>query len=787
MNTSTPVLSVAASRWTLELRTRSHPLEDLDKLKSVLRDRLPQGGLQAAFETTDTQATWNSFGESMASSGKGRWISEPRIFENRQYSLKIEPMPGCKVVSVSHPISKEIDEALDCDDGRIWRAGLRTGNDIGWFALEIVSEREGVRHVDRVAWQVWPLKLDYASDLRDMVEAIEKTYPLWLFRFVSPTESEAGRSNRHRERFLLLWLKQFQASWKQLEQGVKTALREPHQRLERTTSFLRADRIHGRIRPRLEERIAEGRQDPHLRHRLERSISSLDTAENRFVKHVLGDCLTKMERVLALLKDAPLAASFQRNLSRWDRGLRAALAAPLFRSVGAFDGLTQESLVLHQRAGYSAVYRSWLELRHDLEFFANQPRNRIGMRPISELYEIWCFLELRRCLMELGFSESVERAPKMRVSDFDRTFADGMGAAFRLSHPSGLSVRLAHEPIFGKPKSDLTDAIHSYTVAQKPDILLEATWPASMESEAQKLVWVFDAKYRIKSDSREWESERDDGREKFEVEHLVPPDAIDQMHRYRDSLILRNSNGKTRPVVGAFALYPGVFDQRTPVKLNPYHTAVKDVGIGAFPLVPGKFGSRWLSAHLQESLGLAGKEPVDPRVLLARENIRVPVTGLDYPEEDLLLVPLFDRNGVPRLPAYYQGFREGTAIGYHTQAVGGPNLHRLTKIRYLAAIVPVPDHPKLRRIHGFFRIAPPIAELPRNALLAELTGIDPDPGDARPFHVLNFEPGWIPLPTPLDVEGLLPGNWFRYTRHDLLQRALNLTELKLVRERPSPP
>lgn len=787
MAKTTIVFSAKASRWKLELRTRSNPVDDLAGLRSILGERVPSDGLKAAFETTDAQTAWTSFDEPMEPSGKGRWTGRPRVFENRQYSLKIEPADGCAVESVSHPISKEIDDALDCDDGRIWRAGLRTGNDIGWFSLEIVSECEGIRYVDRVAWQVWPLKLDYAGDLREIVESIERTYPLWLFRFVSPTESETGRSDRPRGRFLLLWLKQFQASWERLERGVKTVLREPHQRLEQKVSFLRADRIHGRIRPRLEERIAEGRHDPRLRHRLERPVSSLDTAENRFVKHVLGDCLGKMERVVALLKDAPLAASFHRNLSRWDIGLRAASAAPLFRSVGAFDGLTQESLVLHQRAGYSAVYRSWLELRHDLEFFANQPRNRIGMRPISELYEIWCFLELRRLLMNLGFTESLERAPKMRVSAFDRSIADGMGAAFRLEHPSGLSVRLAHEPVFGKPKGAATDSIHSYTVAQKTDIVLEAVWPASTESVAQKLVWVFDAKYRIKSDARDWENERDDRSEDPLVEHLAPPDAIDQMHRYRDSLILRHAgNGdKTRPVIGAYALYPGVFDQTKSAESNPYRGSVKEVGIGAFPLVPGTNGSKWLEAHLREALGIVGPiDSLDAGEILAREEVRIPVSGLVYQDEDLLLVPLFDRAGKKRSAAYYAGFRDGTATGYHTMVKGGPRRERLEKVRWLAAIVPEADNTGVRKIHGVFRVSPEIRKCPRGELSIELTGTASERSDASEYHVLDFDSEWFPLPAPLEVKGLLPGNWFRYTRFDLLQKARDISDLKIVRERP---
>ncbi len=74
----------------------------------------------------------------------------------------------------------------------------------------------------------------------------------------------------------------------------------------------------------------------------------------------------------------------------------------------------------------------------------------------------------------------------------------------------------------------------------------------------QRYIWLFDAKYRIKTE-QDWDENED-------IEHIdyVPDDAINQMHRYRDALILMNEkdlNPKSRPVFGAFALYSGFFEQ----------------------------------------------------------------------------------------------------------------------------------------------------------------------------------------------------------------------------------
>lgn len=72
--------------------------------------------------------------------------------------------------------------------------------------------------------------------------------------------------------------------------------------------------------------------------------------------------------------------------------------------------------------------------------------------------------------------------------------------------------------------------IKSYLNTQKPDILLEVLFP-----NKQRFIWLFDAKYRLSSDDKE--------------DDLVPDDAINQMHRYRDALVwAKQDEGKSRPV-----------------------------------------------------------------------------------------------------------------------------------------------------------------------------------------------------------------------------------------------
>jgi|AntRauTorckE6833_2_1112554.scaffolds.fasta_scaffold15446_2 hypothetical protein len=116
------------------------------------------------------------------------------------------------------------------------------------------------------------------------------------------------------------------------------------------------------------------------------------------------------------------------------------------------------------------------------------------------------------------------------------------------------------------------------------------------------------------------------------------------MHRYRDALVyndkLNGISGHSRPVYGAFALYTGYYPQSAfNMDRNPYQRAIEEIGIGAFPLVPGQVadiggaGNAWLRTFLGEKLGAhlySGKANADH--LYIQESARIPATGMFRPD-----------------------------------------------------------------------------------------------------------------------------------------------------------
>lgn len=450
-------------------------------------------------------------------------------------------------------------------------------------------------------------------------------------------------------------------------------MRAPHARLLQDQRVVRLERLHGRLTPKLELRVGEHvtHSEGHHRYLVNSRRLSVDTPENRFVKMVVKRCSGEMGQIIKLaltFQNAPedggrLSQSFFDELRAWKKPLDQLLNRPFFAEVGEFEGMERESLVLHQRAGYANIYRIWQELKMYLGIFGNNAA--VSMKSVADLYEVWCFLEMKSMLEELGFEEQSSSKASLKSVGFEKAMVNGTTSAFNMHRAADkLRIRLSHEPSFEQQVDPKIGKIYSWTTKQRPDIFLEATF-----DDGETLRWIFDAKYRIVDNIT------------ADAVDMAPDDAINQMHRYRDALIHIDKAGegwkeKSRPVLGAFVLYPGWFDQKT--SSNPYETSIQDVGIGAFPMLPDpNRPNMWLRTFLEKQFGKPAENTgesdfwstpypiVESDKHFAGDSARIATTGTFLSHyKDLALVahlaPAKDRN-----KDYLQRFEEGKAGWYH--------------------------------------------------------------------------------------------------------------------------
>ncbi|EOW9245344.1 DUF2357 domain-containing protein [Vibrio cholerae] len=767
-------------------------------------------------------------------------LHSPLFFENTQYQFEwvfFSEVTHARLTHRSQNVNEafrfapEVKTARGVVPARL-TGTINTSNDVGWLRLPLTFEHNGKTQTQHIAFEVLPTKMALHQDLPAMYQAIDKVYPLWRFSLVEKTEQDAATSQQRRH-FPLMWLANFAALRKRFEQGLKVICAAPHSRLQPTVANIKAAKLKGRLPHKLAEKVkqdfANGQYDK--RYAVEKKQLSVDTPENRFIKMAVSKSkrqLAEFEQKLRQSNQAPerqrLSDSFLNELHSWQQPLQKVLGQSFLKEVGAYTGLNRESLVLQQKTGYSAVYRIWQELKFYLDVFGNQ--SSISMKSVAEIYEVWCFLCLKQILeQELGFELVENGATKLAQNDFfEYQLKDGFAGAFRFKRSDGVTARLAHEPKFTKKGQ----SIRSYLVNQEPDIVLEVTLPKSPDltkadsSEEKQFIWLFDAKYRIKTEKNRF----DDSNEDIESTDYVPDDAINQMHRYRDALIRlsephghESSSGnagqpakKSRPVFGAFALYPGFFDQTTTP--NPYAAAIEEVGIGAFALLPSQdepsqnelsqtdpnqtksrySGHQWLLEFLQAQIGTApnaqteqNNEAMYPVAgmaerLYVQDAARIPYYGMHqvlYPDLTMT-VALGGQRG--RDNGYFEQFEQGTALWYHlpqSTFLQKFKQHIAEEIRYLALASTSDTQSSTKQIDKLWPVKR-VTVLPRYAITEDQAG--KKSGSADLYYL--FELGKpLSLQTPVtNVPHRPMKNSMKLTTLTRLESVTKFTEVEKVYE-----
>lgn len=701
------------SVWTNDIRARSNVYrETMEKRANLLRPPSPELRFLPAQRVTsdfvydatidlpisDITEENNGIEQTKNTEAKieSLELKSPLFFENTQYQFEwvfFDKVTEAKLAHRSQTINESFRFASRRGQMPARLTGtINTANDVGWMRLPVQFVTQGKEYTQNISFEVLPTKMALHQDLPLMYKAIDDVFPLWRFSLVEKTEQDAAQSTE-RGHFPLMWLANFSQLRERFEKGLKVICAAPHSRLQPTVANIKAEKLKGRLPYKLGEKIkqdfANGLHDK--RYRVEKKQLSVDTPENRFIKMAVTQCKRQLSGFEAKIREsnqAPerqrLSNSFLDEMHSWQQPLQKVLNQSFLKDVSDYTGLNRESLVLQQKTGYSAVYRVWQELKFYLNVFGNQ--SSISMKSVAEIYEVWCFLQIKNILEDnLGFGSPLHRKPYLKKGIMDELkLVNGDKGAFEFfREEDGVRASLYHEKSYGRK----TNEIRTFLLTHKPDIVLEIIFP-----DGRKFVWLFDAKYRIESiktseqgsflgkprlkDTEKWN--KADLQEKshlaFKIQDGVPDDAINQMHRYRDALIqLDNVDKKSRPVFGAFALYPGFFNQQE--ERNPYRDAIDEIGIGAFALLPNDgtnaHGSEWLVDFLKDQIGEASRQDSDYSLksvaesLYVREPARIPYLGMrQVLYSDLALtVNLGGQQG--RKNSYFEAFTNGTANWYH--------------------------------------------------------------------------------------------------------------------------
>jgi predicted component of viral defense system (DUF524 family) len=312
---------------------------------------------------------------------------------------------------------------------------------------------------------------------------------------------------------------------------------------------------------------------------------TFDNAENKYVKgflHGLGELLVTLHE--ACMADERWIAA--EEVERWLEVAYEWMDNDIWSGVGDLSSMPENSQRLQKSAGYRDILRADIELRDALELPWDEVRETADallgdVKPVSTLYEYWCYFTVRNILKALygpdttgGKGMVVHSAGKlsMRLTES----SGGRGAVFSENLPEGAALHLFFNRRFRpRPEEEWGKWSGTYSVSFDPDISIAVHTPGATH-------WLnFDAKYRL--ERFQWEDAAQEGGvdQSSQQQQAYRQDDLNKMHCYRDAIL------GTR---GAYVLYPGQ-SLETPVpflrRAETPRRGFSFPSVGAFPLRPG--------------------------------------------------------------------------------------------------------------------------------------------------------------------------------------------------------
>ena len=315
-----------------------------------------------------------------------------------------------------------------------------------------------------------------------------------------------------------------------------------------------------------------------------RKTDSVDTSENRFIKHALENFLKFCTDINNKAKEFG-HKKMETESGLMIRELESHLHHTVFKDISRPTTLKLNSPVLQRKEGYREVLRVWLmfDLAAKLIWKGGDDIYSGGKKDIATLYEYWLFFKL------LDLFQSIFEIEPKDIADLIKETSDGLNlqimqgkfTALRGVYDSGsrkLNIRFNYNRSFSGKKTYPDSG--SWTTTLRPDYTL-SFWPFGIsETEAEKqelIVHVhFDAKYKIANltDLLEQNTENDLDEEKAENRKGIYKNAdLLKMHAYKDAI---------RRTGGAYVLYPG--DKS--INQKGFHEIIP--GLGAYPVKPSK-------------------------------------------------------------------------------------------------------------------------------------------------------------------------------------------------------
>jgi predicted component of viral defense system (DUF524 family) len=351
-------------------------------------------------------------------------------------------------------------------------------------------------------------------------------------------------------------------------------------------------------------------------------VETIDTHENRFVKHALEVFLQFcMECRNSFIINGYTKSTFEVEalIEKLDNNLNQ----PFFKEIERPTTLKLNSPALQRKSGYRELLNAWLQydLAAKLIWKGGDDVYKAGKRDIAVLYEYWLFFVLYD-LIKSKFNLDKGNESYGHLIEKTQDGLNVMVKSGKLTALEGffdyegrkLHIKFSYNRTFEGGTKYSSNKEGSWTKPLRPDYTL-SIWPEEIKDELtaekeEKIVHIhFDSKYKvqhftIKTEVEENLTETDED-SNDEIKNEIKIDSLEKekieerkgIYKNADLLKMHAYKDAIRRTGGAYILYPGT-EKHT--SYNGFHELIP--GLGAFAICPkeGENGTAELSDFIDK-------------------------------------------------------------------------------------------------------------------------------------------------------------------------------------------
>lgn len=551
----------------------------------------------------------------------------PMFYEQQQYEIVIEAVDGHKVAFWHDNLNVRNKVTRASRNHEILSGVINFGNEIGFS--DLVIQIDGVNYL-RLVIEVFPTKIDYQNDYKQIVEDVTKEVYNVVFDFLKKTYlgyQQSEKVNSSPVEFFAVINK----IYKDFIKAADTIMSQPHHVLETTHQVLPSHKVKktdGRTIRWIKKHPDQAKR-VNGEIRIERALAvrkqvSYDTKESQLTKYILLSTARKLESFkknylkLQRKEDQAVIAKIDGMVRELNRRCNTTFLADVEAKEASFG----MSLVFSMAPGYRDLYKYYLMLLRGLSITGDV--FNISVKDLALLYEYWCFIKLNS-MMKDRYELISQDIVKVQGNGLFVSLVKGSSSKVKYRNSeNGEVITLSYNPKSGQVP----------TVAQKPDNVLSLEKKTvNQVGKKVKYEYVFDAKYRVNPAL--------EGSDYYNtISHTPGPetDDINTMHRYRDAIVYHNgADPYERTMFGAYVLFP--YANKEEYRNHKFFESIEKVNIGGLPFLPSETSmvQDMLDALIADSPDSAFERATLPR------GIEDKLAKIDWNQRDVLVGALRNR------------------------------------------------------------------------------------------------------------------------------------------------